>query len=283
MSNLTQNWRVKTKENTFKSKLNFLDVLKKNPFKKDKKNSFKNHFNNENSFNDSKNIFGKKKAKPDKPEIKSFNKKIIIHKKENKNVKYKDKFKSIKSSNVISKPKNDIKTEDKKIDKRDSWYHVYDYEIKRENELKKAIHKPDNYYYTYNINYNLHKNDNITKKNKDNSNYNINEVLTLMQYLLVDIDDVDYAYKYYKTTNLRFDEFICKYSLDHIIKMDKKKLFKLNRNISNKLKSINKIDIKINNNIKLNKNEILKYKLKDELVFKKKQIDFYKKYLENRK
>ena len=57
MSNLTQNWRVKTNENKFESKLNFLEVAKKNPFKRDN-NRFNNSFNN--SFNDETNkIFGK--------------------------------------------------------------------------------------------------------------------------------------------------------------------------------------------------------------------------------
>ena len=41
-----------------------------------------------------------------------------------------------------------------------------------------------------------------------------------MNYLLVDFEDVDLAYEYYKTTGLRLDQFIVEYSLDKIIMMD---------------------------------------------------------------
>ena len=106
----------------------------------------------------------------------------------------------------------------------------------------------------------------------------INEKFKLENYLLVDFPDNDLAYDFYKSTKLSFSDFICKYNLDHIIKMDKKDLFKLNRNITKKIKSISNLENKIKTGKKLNKNEIMKYNSKLELTFKKKQIDFYKKY-----
>ena len=84
MNNLTSNWRVKNNKKSFDSKLSIFDKFNKSD---NKQNPFKKNNKSFSRFKDTENIFNKKNKKrikdvKHKKEIKSFNKKIIIHKKE---------------------------------------------------------------------------------------------------------------------------------------------------------------------------------------------------------
>ena len=280
---MNSNWRKKTKPNFFETKMNFMDTFKNKSIFEKKKN-----FNNKldkNIFNSFGKKFNKKNDEYEKPK-KFFNKKIVIVEKEKKNQKYSDKFSDLKSSKIIEKPKKIIKQYD---EIKDSWYHNEEEEIKREKKrmlLNQRFRKlpikiqeitnkilSDMHYGMYyrDISFEEYKNLKI-----------IDEKIKLQNYLLVDFEDSDMAYDYYKSTGLSFSNFVCKYNLDNIIKMEKKDLFKLNRNLNNKLKSMKNLEDKIKSGKRLNKNEQIKYNKKLELTFKKKQIEFYKKYFENR-
>lgn len=293
MNHLASNWRVKTSKKPFDSKLGIFDKFnqgnnseRRNPFQKNKNprdRDTKGQFEKNDIFNKKQN----KKYEPKVKEIKSFNKKIVIHQKENHNLKYSDKFANLKSSTIIKKNQKENQTE-KQDSLQNSWYVEYEYEKEYANKLKNTFKDPDKERY---LRYERERHKLNLKqyfRTLTDEDYQfqqkLKDTLLIQQYLLVDFEDVDLAYEYYKTTGLRLDQFIVEYSLDKIIMMDSKELFKLYRKLTKNLKSIESIEqrLKSKQKHKVNKQQLQKLTKKLEIQFRKKQIDFYKQYLENR-
>ena len=264
------NWRNQTKDKqNFKSKISFLDMAKKKSSFFGKK--FSKQFNSP-----SRNSL---KKPVEEKEKRSFNKKIVIEKKGPKS--YKDTFGSITSNVKFAKPtkkKQELKENQmyykfrghEIIITKEDWSDVKnDYKEKTKHIDKQILENIEKIYITQN---NLRF---------QGTNPMIDDEIILQQYLLMDYCDIQCAYRYFKETNLSLSKFIQTYSLDKLINMkckDEKAFFKLNKTINKNYNSILKLEKKVNNKQKLNNQEKKKLSNKNEIIFKKLQMNFFKKH-----
>ena len=109
----------------------------------------------------------------------------------------------------------------------------------------------------------------------------MDDEIVLQRYLLMNYCDIKIAYQYFKETKLTLSQFIQKYTLDNLIKLkgkEEKDYVKLSRNINKKYNSLIKLLEKQKLNKKLNKQELNKINQKNEIIFQKRRIDFFKKH-----
>ena len=218
------------------------------------------------------------KQKPRKEERRSFNKKIVIQKKQPKS--YKDSFGSITSNVKFTKKSNKTKlTENQTYHK----FRGYDIIITKEDWSDvKSDYKEKTKHIDKDFLDNIEKS-HISHFSQLYSETNpmIDDEIVLQRYLLMNYCDIKIAYQYFKETKLTLSEFIQKYSLDNLIKLkgkEEKDFVKLSRNITRKFNSIMKLIEKQKNNKKLNKQELTKLQKKNEFTFEKRWIDFFKKH-----
>ena len=125
--------------------------------------------------------------------------------------------------------------------------------------------------------YGLNSNKKMSNKDCDDLQ-KLNDIFKLQLYLLMDFPEIELGYNYMKELNMNVDTFIYEFSLDKIIVMKPKDFLKYDRNIRKKYNDILKL-LKYKNT---NKQQQIKLQKKNEIFFKKKQLDFYKKYFKHR-
>jgi len=220
---------------------------------------------------ESNNPFGKslQKKNDQRPVKRSFNKKIVIQKSNQKRQTYKQ-LNNISFTTTKIKKKEQVKP---KIMLPDSWDDetptVYEEIENKYAHLKSHDHPLSKRFWIFTLS-NVIQSGEITKEEQQKIDI-IDEQFKLQNYLMLNGDELDNAYTYYKQTGFTFSQFICEFNYDKLIEMDEKDLFKLKRNISKGIKSIKKI--KMNKNP--NKQQLEKLKRENEYLFKKNWIHFY--------
>ena len=216
------------------------------------------------------------KQKPQKEEKRSFNKKIVIQKKQPKS--YKDSFGSITSNVKFTKKSNKTKLNENQtyhkfrgfdiVITKEDWSDVKsDYKEKTKHIDKQFLDNIEKFHISH------------FSQLYSETNPMMDDEIVLQRYLLMNYCDIKIAYQYFKETKLTLSQFIQKYNLDNLIKLkgkEEKDYVKLSRNINKKYNSLIKLLEKQKLNKKLNKQELNKINQKNEIIFQKRRIDFFK-------